>query len=92
MEWQPIKTAPRDGTWVLLYFDGWDTPSSEGQPTIYVGQWPPEDHWRHDGTWYVDWGDLTQYHIGPPTHWMPVPEPPKVAECAEVPLNPDDGA
>jgi hypothetical protein len=73
MEWQPIETAPRDGTWVLLYFDGWDTPSSEGQPTIYVGQWPPEDHWRHDGTWYVDWGDLTQYHIGPPTHWMPLP-------------------
>lgn len=77
-EWQPIETAPKDGTWVLLYFDGWDRPDVyEGQPTIYAGQWSTENHWRESGDWYVDWHDLTQYHIGPPTHWMPLPDPPK---------------
>lgn len=72
MEWQPIETAPKDGTPVLLYFNGWDRPTA--RPTVYVGTWTTD--FDGDGEWYIDWGDLTQYHIGPMTHWMPLPPPP----------------
>ena len=61
MEWQPIETAPCDGTRVLLagcsglvrecrwdYFLGWSDP-------VYR-------EWSFDEK---------------PTHWMPLPEPPK---------------
>ncbi len=65
--WQPIDTAPKDGTWVLL------TGGHAAEPTgpCVVGFWDRDDwayaHW--DGSWY------SIYEA--PTHWMPLPEPPK---------------
>ena len=73
-EWQPIETAPKDGIAVLLYAEreGW-----EGMPRIVCGLY---------GGLGPRW---TIYGCGPtrhgeqwldtcvPTHWMPLPEPPK---------------
>ena len=78
MEWQPIETAPKDGTWVLLtggvIFYGWD---GDDFPDCVVGQYVSdqyvsEDKWQF--AWY-DGGCYGEYEH--PTHWMPLPAPPK---------------
>lgn len=67
--WRPIETAPKDGTWVLLFskvddcgFDWY----AEWCPSIRTGRYY-EDHWFY----------CEEYSIGEkPTHWMPLPPPP----------------
>ena len=59
MEWQPIATAPKDGTAILGYF-----PSG----LMKVAQWI--DHQNR-------WAGFGFGFVGTPTHWMPLPEPPK---------------
>ena len=55
--WQPIETAPKDGTCVLVY--------SKGRVI--------SAYFLHD-----DWLEvLHSYSFNDPTHWMPLPEPPK---------------
>jgi len=70
-EWQTIENAPRDERWMLLWFpEGfWAT----GQQ-VAIGFWSTEDK---------DWFDneaasrpMTDFG-SQPTHWMPLPEPPK---------------
>ena len=60
--WQPIETAPRDGSWVLGH-------SSENahEDVVYVMEWFERDGW------------LKVYHdcSAHPTHWQPLPAPPK---------------
>lgn len=61
MEWRPIETAPKDGSSVL----GWRT---DRQQMIVF--------WFFNGNWHCD----ASYHwhgMLPPTHWMPLPSPPK---------------
>lgn len=69
MDWQPIDTAPKDGTKLLL--------------ARYVGN-PLHDSalwWMAAGAWsekYQNWNDTnTPDAFVCPTHWMPLPEPPK---------------
>jgi hypothetical protein len=68
MDWRPIETAPKDETWVLLYFPGGD------ETKCKTGFWS-------EGS--VDWyGSESDSHsmtdfFDQPTHWMPLPEPPK---------------
>lgn len=69
-EWQPIETAPMDGTPILLYGPYED---------ISVAKWGPG--WscladgRHAIAWQSDFG--TEYiDFSCPTHWMPLPEAP----------------
>ena len=62
MEWQPIETAPMDGTPLILGL-------------ITHGKvWRVFDG-RHNGlAWYA----IDGTYIPSPTHWMPLPVPPKV--------------
>ncbi len=67
-DWQPIETAPKDGR-LLLFVRG----------TTYVGGWDddryakkPRPLWYYSDTWR-----RTGCRAIPPTHWMPLPEPPK---------------
>lgn len=73
MEWQPIKTAPKDGTvFAALSFVG-------KEPYVTAGnfeKWESETligfHDHNASEWFEDpdfW----------PTHWMPLPEPPKTS-------------
>lgn len=62
MEWQPIETAPKDGTKVLAVLnrrimDAFATPRNDGPAIWTFGMWSGE-------------------HIQP-THWMPLPAAPK---------------
>ena len=80
MGWQPIETAPRDGTVIDLWADG------ERWPDCY---WGKRRYWSVDGdetktsAWLMeppDWIWATMNERIPcdvaPTHWMPRPAPP----------------
>jgi len=75
-EWQPIETAPKDGTWVLVF----GSISDEGdERTTAVAQYTDDLNGRKTrGHWQFAWYD-GGYHgwVGNATHWMPLPEPPK---------------
>lgn len=66
MKWEPIETAPKDGRFLLVYGRGWkDTiPSVASYDDMF-------DAWAI----YEDGSLITSN--APPTHWMPLPEPPK---------------
>ena len=71
--WQPIETAPKDGTWILLLHENHSTPT--------VGRWidtPTVGRWI-DGGWFSD--DGLKW---PSTHWMPLPPPPSAPSPAKV--------
>lgn len=69
-EWQPIETAPKDGTRVIL----WCCPkASIRRGFAEICRWGQHDDWgkvwlRHNG----------KEIVGPDvaTHWMPLPDPP----------------
>lgn len=66
--WQPIETAPKDGTWVL----GW-------KPSRYVENCIETYQWRYPGfgepPFWVNAADSNDWS-SQPTHWMPLPDPP----------------
>lgn len=81
MTWQPIETAPRDATAVLVMSDDWPgTPDGRAQEcnghNTYVAAWWSEE--GPNGAW-VCYMDAVHDPLCPivPTHWMPLPPPPK---------------
>lgn len=70
MEWQPIATAPKDGTDILLVEYGRD-----GYGEIDVGSWGFIEKSDWDGSDVIGW--LSNYgRITEPTHWAPLPKAP----------------
>lgn len=69
MNWQPIDTAPKDGTWLLLF-----RPGKEGN-RIAEARW--RGNWMDKGSY--EWGGNSWCYPenSQPTHWMPLPPPPK---------------
>lgn len=76
--WQPIESAPRDGTQVLVWSD-------ELYIKPYIAWWGVDQNAPEDGNEQEEWltgdGDSwsTGYYYTPcnPTHWMPLPAPPQ---------------
>ena len=77
MEWQPIETAPKDGSNILL----WEGSST----TPFIGYWfPGENHlkarWTANSEHYDTDGNacvidrISSEYV---THWMPLPKPPE---------------
>jgi hypothetical protein len=73
-DWQPIETAPKDGSLILLYFE------RVYGDSIEIAGWFPfglqsknrkEHRWRRSR-----WEEV----YDGPTHWMPLPSAPKPAE------------
>ena len=62
--WQPIETAPKDGTWIMVYW-----------PTMGIGQYPFVVFW--DEGWQPARYSDRDYGEAFPTHWMPLPAAPK---------------
>jgi hypothetical protein len=65
--WQPIATAPKDGTMVMIYDQGDPTP-------IAVAYWTTSV-WVDGGAWVQEEHRSDTYTFNP-THWMPLPTPP----------------
>lgn len=66
--WQPIETAPKDGSSILLFCEG----------NIFTGK-------RHKDEIppYKDWWFCAGVGERAPTHWMPLPTPPKESKNDE---------
>jgi len=65
--WQPIETAPKDGTVILAWI-----PAHEGdKPEVAPVRWQSHvtGRWVHDAS---DW----TLEAPMPTHWQPLPAPP----------------
>ena len=63
-EWQPIETAPKDGTEVLVTAFKYNKPPAR---FVSIAQF------SEDGNC---WQDQEPMPVHPPTHWMPLPAPP----------------
>ena len=92
MEWQSIETAPRDGSFVLLYcpgLDGFDQQRDDAPP-ITIGRWEDRPgEWLGTG-WYAQIGEADgcagldghgdEYWLVrsrvSPSAWAPLPVPP----------------
>lgn len=74
-EWQPIETAPRDGTAILVYGQGL---LRELDGNCAVVRWDGLEH-SSIKWWQIHEGKHGPYDLrGPsPTHWQPLPDPPK---------------
>lgn len=68
-KWQEIETAPKDGTRILSFG------CLHGDRGVDMGEKPMAQVSRYMDSfncWYsAEWGSHS------PTHWMPLPEPPK---------------
>lgn len=75
-EWQPIETAPKDGTPVLACYKGYGTEGptfmrGSGPITVFYGTYHPNSPGKKE--WRDDNGHRRPYI----THWMPLPDPPE---------------
>lgn len=63
-DWQPISTAPRNGSWILLWWPR-------------VTDAPFAGYYRGDRQQWFMAGMFDSWHGEGPTHWMELPEAPK---------------
>ena len=80
-KWQPIETAPKDGTEIFVY-DAADKKIYRAKWYLdeEVQEWDAED--LEAGFYELNkcFGDYDDYFmaLGNPTHWMPLPKAPEV--------------
>lgn len=77
MDWQPIETAPKDGTHILVF------PALLAYPLVATWERPARtppmmrsrgEETGHFGFWRVAMSPAKVPYE--PTHWMPLPAPP----------------
>ena len=70
MQWQPIDTAPKDGTLILVYPGLWTGKTcsiARFNGDEYSNK--PRPYWSRDDAY----GRINVSRDKPPTHWMPLP-------------------
>lgn len=74
MNWKPIETAPKDGELVVI---------AKLNLILAIVEWGHLSYWCED--WFLpfdsDADESGQPFLGEdeqPTHWMPLPQPPKI--------------
>lgn len=79
--WQPIETAPRDGTVIDIWADGeriadvyWGKPD---HCCGEMGQYCDSDWHREKPGWVVCAINASYWGSKPPTHWQPLPAEPE---------------
>jgi hypothetical protein len=94
-QWQPIKTAPKNRTRILVCGGDCADPLSvywDDQFTYTFDETVDPPQQRYTGAWIDDavksFGyEETQSYS--PTHWMPLPDAPKVQATGGLPSKPD---
>lgn len=74
--WQPIETAPKDGTHILVCLGPYDFHNFNSRPPMVVHWWGYEG----ESGFYLSTGIVQDSYNDQPiefTHWMPLPDPPK---------------
>lgn len=66
MKWQPIETAPKDGTAILIWQPDKKKGLSQDDNRYAIGYWRVAEG---------GWGNRNSAEVNP-SHWMPLPEPP----------------
>lgn len=83
--WQPIETAPKDGTDILVYYE------FATVPIVHIAYYDTDEHdlWKDQGFdnkedkigwWSYVQNSVSQHKLegySAPTHWMPLPDSPK---------------
>lgn len=93
MTWQPIETAPKDGTWIMLWRPPAKAEESWTADPLVIARWHEDDFGDAEWTWPDDVFDpFTPHGIARAndavesgaswgddsfTHWMPLPQPPE---------------
>jgi len=72
-EWQPIETAPKDGTPVLIFVPAYTRPTLGDFPAVMQVA-----HWYGFAGGEFAWTEVhgEGYETYEPTHWMPLPGAP----------------
>lgn len=72
-EWRTMESVPKDGTLILAYasLDGLERRRSH----MFVLFWCIKDPWV--AGWEIYGGGFAPFE---PTHWQPLPQPPKMEE------------
>lgn len=81
--WQPIETAPRDETWIELWW-----PDTEAK--VHAGFWSntgPNDWYRSE----ADSHPMRDYFDGQPTHWRAIREPLGLSRADDASGNEGEG-
>jgi hypothetical protein len=69
-KWLPIESAPKDGTFIFTFFQ---KTYERGQPDYFAVV-----KWGQDIEGWGDFGWLeNEKLVGDPTHWQPLPTPPR---------------
>jgi hypothetical protein len=75
MNWQPIDTAPKDGTRILIHSeDGGIRAAWYDKNFAYIAPKKLRGGWTDDSIVSFDDFEVAEFF---PSHWMPLPEPPK---------------
>lgn len=67
-EWQPIETAPKDGTRILAFYPKEEENYKILSVALIYRKWRLCPDGGYDFEFEI---------VGDPTHWMPLPNPPK---------------
>lgn len=73
--WLPIETAPKDDITIMLY-----RPSALVWGKVTPGKWNDDKYAQKPRPFWEMWfkiGTITESRQWEPTHWMPLPAPPK---------------
>lgn len=92
--WQPIETAPKDGTDIMLGAPAQMFQGKPAEPRVTVGHWTSEEECRrqigdcggecrcpeyeHEEPSWISW-DGGFTEENPPTHWRPLDAPPALS-------------
>lgn len=74
MNWQPIETAPKDGTEIIAMYMHIDT------QIVHNAFWLEDEEGKDTGWWSYDKSEVSRVQLDDywtPTHWMPLPPPPE---------------